>query len=215
MKDLFMSFISYKFRWPAGDGDGIIVEFDNHIKALHGFNCVWISQYKEEAEVLFMSVSNKIRIVGVTIMETKNTYQIYFRALGQLNDTLNGKRRWIKSDLAVICDLIDWKVNNKHNRTVDEYIYNSFLLYTDHKLELKLNYNLYDCDPEIVNKTMYKKYEFGTDPAFDPFSDSQTSTLFRGDIIFKLFNNLRSIIIDAKFCELSFKYLLLMISQSG
>ena len=34
----------------TGDGDGILIEFENHIQRLRGFGCEWISQFKEESE---------------------------------------------------------------------------------------------------------------------------------------------------------------------
>ena len=56
----------------SGDGNGIMVEFDNQQnKQLHGFNCEWISQFKEESEILFMGGAYRIHINGVTIMDTK------------------------------------------------------------------------------------------------------------------------------------------------
>ena len=50
----------------------------------------------------------------------------------------------------------------------------------------------------------------------DPFSDSLSTNLFRGDVIFKLFNNLQSIIIDDGygFYQFSFSYLSNMIFKS-
>ena len=125
----------------SGDGDGIIVEFDNHDKELHGFDCSWFSNFKEESEVLFMGGANEIRIVGVTIMDTKITYQVYFRALGKFNDSINGQEseQWTNSETRIICDLIDIKVYNKYNPKIDRYIQDSFALFTNNKLEITLN----------------------------------------------------------------------------
>ena len=90
----------------TGDGDGIIVEFTNRFKELHGFQCSWISTFSEESEVLFMGGAKQIRIVGVTVMETKKNYQVYFRALGIFNDMINGRKAvWKSAQESMICDL--------------------------------------------------------------------------------------------------------------
>ena len=72
-------------------GDGIIVEFTNRFSQLHGFKCSWISRFSEESEVIFMGGARKIRIVGVTMIDTRKNYKVYFTALGKFNDMTNGE----------------------------------------------------------------------------------------------------------------------------
>ena len=60
---------------------------------------------------------------------------------------------------------------------------------------------------------MFKRYQ---DVDIDPFCDASTN-LFRGDIIFKLFHNLESIVIDHHgfgYFKFSFAYLASMISEA-
>ena len=202
----------------TGDGNGILVQFDNHNSRLHGFDCSWISQYKEESEVLFMGGAQKTRIIGVTIMETKKNYQSYFRALNKFNDMVDGVMiHWESSEIVLIECLMDYKLYNKHNVNIDQYIYDSFTLFTNNKQRIVLDLETLRriSDSVITHKLMY---ELRYSAVIGPFLGSSTN-LFRGDIVFELFQNLQSIIIDASSYpysyQFSFSYLLSMISKSN
>ena len=202
----------------TGDGHGILIEFANHIHELRGFSCEWISQYKEESEVLFMGGSNRIRIIGVTIMNTKpkpKTYQIYFHVLAKFIDMIyRGKSNdWTNSERSLICDLIDWKLNNKHNPNIDQYIYDSFGLFLNNKSIISMRYAaLRESEPQIREKIM-PKIQVNDDIEIDPFSNSYSTNSFRFDVILSLFKNLESIhIYDAKEYKFSLSYLLSSIS---
>ena len=208
----------------TGDGDGILIEFDlieTSKYKLRGFHCEWISQFKEEAEVLFLGGRDKICIVGVTIMSEKpkpKTYQIYFRALAKFNEIINGRKQkeWTSSEIPMICDLIDWKSSNKHNPNIDQYIYDSFQLFSNNKSIISLDYDeLNKSDPNIVKKIMYG-IEDNHSKLIDLFSDSYLTNSCRFDVILSLFNNLKSInIYNAKYYKFSVSFLLSAISASS
>ena len=77
---------------------------------------------------------------------------------------------------------------------------------------------LIEHDSDIVDKIMYK-IEDNEDIDIDLFSDTYSTNLFRGDIIFKLFDNLQWITLtlgngSTGTYTFSFRYLLNMISKS-
>ena len=187
----------------SGDGNGVIVEFDNiNNKQLHGFDCGWISQFKEESEVLFMGGAHKIHINGVTVMDTKIKHQIYFRALTKFDLMLKGKSsQWNESEKCMICDLIDCIVNNTKNSDIDNYIYDSFALFLNNKLKIYLNVKELQRigDPKIANKIIY----------------THSTKLFRSNVILKLFKNLQLVVIayDSKY-KFPFEHLQSMMSES-
>ena len=187
----------------TGDAAGIIIEFDNNDRKLHGFDCSWISQFKEESEVLFMGGANEIHIVGVTVLSTLKNYSKYFSELVKFDNLINGRYSESSSELSIICNLID----GKHT---DKYESNCFALFTNNKLHIELNY-LRLKNNNTANILMYK---MEIDAEIHPFSDSISTNLFRGDVIFKLFSNLESIVIsDVARYQFSLKYLCSMISK--
>ena len=111
----------------------------------------------------------------------------------------------------MICDLIEWKVNNKRNPNIDQYIYDSFALFTNNKLDISIRLNSRISNSRVMDKIMNCIDE---NAEVDPFSDSTPTNLFCGGTIFKLFHGLQSIKMEAWGYKISFACLLSMISKS-
>ena len=142
----------------------------------------------------------------------------YFHAINKFDDMINGKKSigWTKSQRSVISDLMDYKIDEKQTPNIDKSIIDSFATFTKNKLKITLDYEYLEkySDSEMVNKLMHGMQK-NKNVDIDYYSDSESRNSFRGDIIFKLFNNLQSIVIngcsDYKF---SLRYLLAMMIKS-
>ena len=156
-----------------------------------------------------MGGHQEIRIVGVTILDPVKTYDVYFQALPIFNRMIiGGEAKWTAEQRSVILKLIDGQ-----NENIDKYILDSFALFVNNIVNITLDlHNLCSSDSEIVSNIMNK---MGKDVDIDPFSESTSINLFRGDIIFPLFYNLQTMVIYSYNHPFSFSYLLSMISASN
>lgn len=111
------------------------------------FGCAWISNHKNEEEFLFCGGQQRMKIEGITIIETNANYKKYLRPLHYFDCILNGgeirksaKVDVNKDDLKVIMTLIDPKLNpNKDKARYPDYIDNSFNAYIENKYQISVN----------------------------------------------------------------------------
>ena len=215
--------IAHKFS----KGKGIVVQLNNNIvchEYLRGFQCDWISSFKEESEVLFCGGHYRIKVESVTDVVAKKSYKKYFSALEKFNSIFIGgflsgttvrERLYLKR-------LFNWKLNNVWDdaidNKIDKYICDTFLSFAVSKVKVifalgrmdKLGEPWYD----LYNKVLY---DFDDSDDIDPLSLTDTSNLFKDDLL-KLFDNLQTITIytsEHGEYRLSFMCLLSLISKTN
>ena len=209
-----------------GDGDGIVVKLKNEGMNYHdylrGFSCSWISASKEESEVLWMSGIYMIRIISITIMDTKIKYQISINALTKFNQMFNGgnvdKDEISPVERDLICDLLSLDLDkyNNNNLYIDGYTVNTFKLYKQNKIQIYLD--IYWLTHKVQDKILLEMIMNKMVPRRDIiWNDADNINLFRGDIIFSLFQNIQNIVIRDPYGRypFSFPYLFSMISSSN
>eukprot|EP01084_Bolivina_argentea_P191855 329491_1 len=90
--------------------EGMVIELTNppniQYGSLTGFNCAWISRYKEEEERLFCGGERYIKIVSIRIKSTKQNFQKFIYALWYFDIMVcggdmyeNQRRRKIKRNM--------------------------------------------------------------------------------------------------------------------
>ena len=219
----------------SGGKDGIVIKLKNEVRShnvIMGFNTGWISAFKEESEGLYFGGHYMMRINSITIMETKKNYETSIKVLKEFNYMFNGEYigkdcengKLSSSELVLINGLLDYilfdddKDKQKIYSSIDSYILNTFKLYSQNKMQILLDLEQLDMRGEksLHDRIMYER-ELTEDIVL--FCSSSSTNLFRGDIIFKLFPNLKSIIMivvaEYDIYSFSFSFLLSIISKSS
>ena len=116
-------------------------------------------------------------------------------------------------------ELLDYKLFGKSLKNLkDEYIVDSFKLYTENKCQIFLHLDFlcrYN-DISIRDRFMYDMEPIDD---IDPFTISDTTNLFRCDVICKLFHNLESVVMmttdEEDFYKYTFSYACLLSFIAG
>ena len=183
----------------SGD-EGIIVELATKIhRFIRGFNCQWLSQYKEESEVLFFGGHYQIAIQSVRIMETQKNYKICCNALVKIERMVNAQ--CVESadismdEKSLIKDLVNWKLNGDCNGNIDKYIYDTFQLFTKSKALIVLNLYWLDCnDRELLKMVMYDVKKMDQDESQFMDQELMRNNIFRPELL-QIFDNVKKIVI--------------------
>eukprot|EP01084_Bolivina_argentea_P228679 386176_1 len=171
-------------KFTGGEGQGIIVQLNNTVKyhgCLRGFNCHWLSAFKEESEVLWFGGHYRIKIESVRILKTHNNYELFFVAFSKFNQFFNGTYDEFRGDQMssvekqIIMKLLNWK-SNRLDGGFHQYIYDSFLLFTKSKTQIVLHlHQLYlaqSNDKHSIEKEILAKYITYDDEGFESNDDS-------------------------------------------
>eukprot|EP01083_Nonionella_stella_P135783 413033_1 len=199
---------------------GVVVQLDNNVEEheyLSGFGCGWLSDFKEEDEVLFMGGHFRIKIESVRILRGKGgecqNFEVFFGALSKLNAMFNGVAAWdVSSDeKLIIVSLINWILGKKEADKIDRYVRDTFQSFSQNKAHIVFNYYVL-CgwnDKELLDLIFYGM-KMGAD--FKPAKEEKTN-IFRKQV-FQIFQNIKKIdIYTTSFnggnpCALSFAALL-------
>merc|ERR1711933_101159 len=77
----------------SGD-QGIVIQLDNpntpQYNKLRGFNCQWLSRYKEEDERLFFGGYYRIKIESIRIRRTRQNFQTFIYSLWCFDTMITG-----------------------------------------------------------------------------------------------------------------------------
>eukprot|EP01083_Nonionella_stella_P248199 859586_1 len=199
---------------------GVVVQLKNNVAYhlyLSGFACGWLSDFKEEDEVLFMGGHFRIKIESVRILRGKGgecqNFEVFFGALSKLNAMFNGSCAWdVSSDeKLIIVSLINWILGKKEADKIDRYVRDTFQSFSQNKAHIVFNYYML-CgwnDKELLDLIFYGM-KMGAD--FKPAKEEKTN-IFRKQV-FQIFQNIKKIDIYATSeigsdpCALSFAALL-------
>eukprot|EP01084_Bolivina_argentea_P030981 57375_1 len=96
--------------------NGIIIQLDNPkvvpYQALTGFNCMWLSRFKEEDERLFFGGERFIKLVSIRIKNTNENFEEFINVLCCFDvmlsgGTLDGYGKIKTKDVLLISDLMN------------------------------------------------------------------------------------------------------------
>eukprot|EP01083_Nonionella_stella_P173475 598520_1 len=189
--------------------EGVVVQLDNMEYShgyLSGFPCAWLSDFKEEDEVLFMGGHYRIKIESVRILKGKGgqcqNFEVFFGALCKFNKMFNGdyaKKEGHRSGEGVSSDerlilssLIKWKMGQKEAAgKIDRYVLDTFQSFCQNKQLIVLDYDKL-CrwnDESLRDLIFYGMNE--TERAKE-----EKTNIFRKDL-FQIFQNIKNIEIYA------------------
>ena len=157
----------------ANDQEGIIVQLNNAVSGhsyLHGFNCSWLSQFKEESECLFFGGHYRMKVEAVTVMATSRNYRSFFSALEKVNRVFNGdfvSKESLSNKDRVFINFLLFGVTKKKKRgrppridlewlKSDEYMKDTITSFKKNKMQIVLNlHNSSKNDYKMGDKFMH------------------------------------------------------------
>eukprot|EP01084_Bolivina_argentea_P085065 153774_1 len=125
--------------------EGIIIQLDNpfepQYRSLRGFNCSWISRYKEEDERLFFGGWWCIRIDSIRVRSTNQNFEIYIKSLYCLDLLITGsniKKSVSKDNFLIIKHLIDNYLCKETTAKFEHYVHATFQCFVESKKQIVL-----------------------------------------------------------------------------
>eukprot|EP01084_Bolivina_argentea_P168723 292535_1 len=196
----------------SGD-HGIIIQLDNpNVKPycwLTGFNCSWISRYKEEDERLFFGGFYPVNIQSVRIRHTQQNFKKFIYALHYLDTMITGGEQAHftinEEDISVIKNLFANALNKNASFRFDRYIYETFATFIYNKKQIVLDlHKLYEANSGFRDLIMdkmnchsrkWRQRSFGDITEKDAFGEfSNFTNLFLSQML-SIFKNVNNIII--------------------
>eukprot|EP01083_Nonionella_stella_P289492 985092_1 len=189
--------------------EGIIVQLNNSASGstyLSGFPCGWLSDFKEEDEVLFMGGHFRIKIESVRILRGKGdqcqNFEAFFGALSKFNSMFNGSfahKSFISSnEKEIIISLINWILRNESLvDKMDQYVLDTFQSFCQHKAHIVLNCSDLGAfnDEELLDMIFVygmKRSDVNLDDNFKPVLKEGKANIF-GKALFQIFKNIKNI----------------------
>jgi len=123
---------------------GTVITFVNSqypYTRLRGWNCSWISNFKEEDEILFFGGFYTMKVANLRLVETNENMKTFMKALfafdkiskGYFADNVSQKSEFI------IEHLIKQKLKRESNVTFHHFIFDCFHAFTENKKQIDIN----------------------------------------------------------------------------
>eukprot|EP01084_Bolivina_argentea_P254241 427390_1 len=186
-----------------GTDDGIVIQLNNNgdvhngARSLLSWNCNWLSKYEGEDERIWCGGMHTIKLESIQIMENSVNYEDYCKPLFFFDCMVGGTtmhKKWkpenvSADDYLLLSNLINHKLgvylcSDKYPK----YITDTFLALTSNKIQITMNLStMYEQWGVISDLIMYKI-------SGDKNIADKEMNLFK-PIIFRLFNNLKHVVI--------------------
>merc|ERR1712157_621381 len=112
---------------------GVVITFDNNAyQSLRGWNCAWISSFKEENEVLFFGGFYSIKVHNLRLITSSQNLKQFMNALFEFDKLFNGT---LSDDVSVdtlpiLENLIAMKLRKKSKTSFPPFIVECFHAFT-------------------------------------------------------------------------------------
>eukprot|EP01083_Nonionella_stella_P135785 413039_1 len=185
---------------------GVVVQLKNNVAYhlyLSGFACGWLSDFKEEDEVLFMGGHYRIKIESVRILKGKGgqcqNFEVFFGALCKFNKMFNGgcatkygSDKVSSDEILILSSLIKWKMGQKEAAgKIDRYVLDTFQSFCQNKQLIVLDYgDLCGSNDESLRDLIF----YGMNET--ERAKEEKTNIFRKDL-FQIFQNIKNIEIYA------------------
>ena len=124
--------------------EGVVITFDNppddfRYCWLRGWDCAWISSFKEEDEVLFFGGFHMIRVHNLRLIKTRQNLKKFMKALFEFDKMFNGSScadDVSKDTLFIIENLIAKKLKKESKASFPPFVIDCFDAFTQNKMEI-------------------------------------------------------------------------------
>merc|ERR1712228_460006 len=208
-----------------GGPKGMVFTFDtpsgkDQYCFLRAWNCSWISNFKEEDEVLFFGGYLRIKVHTLRLMETKENFQEFVAAIWYLDAMLTGAMHSIKSNKKIhfiIENLMNHNLNKPVSATFPAYIYEQFSCFALNKKQIILDLVCLSYGDAKMNNLILsslKRRQYNKEKKRE---DTDVSNLIRSEFL-SIFSNIQTLTIWAAYNTFSWSFsligLLSLISES-
>eukprot|EP01084_Bolivina_argentea_P133547 235673_1 len=207
--------VATRFSGP----NGIVIQIDNPLTEQYmrcrGFDCSWISRFKEEDERLFFGGYHRMKIDSVIVRKTKQNFATFMYSLYYLDSMVTagtemGTLEVSKQDILIIRNLINHALKRQTTKTFDDYIYSTFTSFVQSKKQIALNLpELHDSNEKIRNLLMYPMMQRTKVETFEKgffgqkyvvyewkkIKKGDVKNLFRSELL-QLFKNAKTVIMQ-------------------
>merc|ERR1712228_916667 len=119
--------------------------YDDQYDKLRLFNISWISRFKDEDERLFIGGFWRIRVESIRLTKTKTNFETFFVSLFYFDAMVTAKAhlddlKINNNQRGVIKSLIKWRLEQKKDPKMNEYLYQTFDAYTKNKKQIEIDY---------------------------------------------------------------------------
>eukprot|EP01084_Bolivina_argentea_P098392 176834_1 len=191
--------------------EGCIMELNSPKTIQHqnlaGFNCCWISRYKEEDEKLFFGGEYFSKMESIRLRTTQQNFKDFIHTLCYLDFMLfSGGQKYDKikkGHVKCIKHLINVAIGNESKEHYDPYVYSTFKCFVTNQKQMILNLpGLKGANNQIVDLVMHSLEETNLKtedfdklfPADHVFEEQEFTNLLHGRV-FNVFKNIRNIFI--------------------
>merc|ERR1712228_708533 len=185
-----------------GGPKGMVFTFDtpsgkDQYCFLRAWNCSWISNFKEEDEVLFFGGYLRIKVHTLRLMETKENFQEFVAAIWYLDAMLTGADiRDIKSNKKnhfIIDHLMNHSLNKPVSATFPAHIYEQFSCFAINKKQIILDLDCLSNGDEKMNDLILSSLERRYNEE-KKREDTDVRNLIRSELL-SIFPNVQTLII--------------------
>merc|ERR1712228_1153518 len=130
--------------------NGTVIQLNNnsngpYVDHLRLFNISWISRFKDEDERLFIGGFWRIKVQSIRLTKTKENFKTFFVSLFYFDAMVTAKAgmnnlKINSNQSGVIKSLIKWRLEQKKDSKMNEYLYQTFDAYTKNKKQIEIDY---------------------------------------------------------------------------
>jgi len=188
--------VAYKFA----TSNGSIIQMNNDSRGddddfLRCFNVSYLSRFPDEDERLFFGGFHRIKVHSVRLTATKQNFSSFKGALFYVDAMVTAKANMdskIKQkQVNIIQSFWDWKLNEKTDHLLDDYIYRTFEAYTHGKKQIEIDFERLSSANKSMRSFIVRLLKEQKEPKDD---DNDKSNLLNPDLA-KLFPNVKSVYI--------------------
>merc|ERR1712228_271277 len=201
-----------------GGPKGMVFTFDNprsevQYKYLRGWNCSWISQFKEEDELLFFGGYYFIKVHNLRLIKTKENFKkfvsaIWFFDLMLTGAYLNGVKQ-NKINRFYVENLMNLCLKKETKASFPPFIIECFDAFIQNKKQIIFDLCwLYDYGDERMNNLLFHSLEHREYDEEIKRKDDDKNNLMKSEI-FSLFKNTQILIIQSTYLRKSFSFSLM------
>merc|ERR1712228_490105 len=148
-------------------------------------------------ERLFIGGFWRIKVESIRLTKTKETFETFFVSLFYFDAMVTAKNEMDllkinKNQRGVIKSLIKWRLGQKKDPKMNEYLYQTFDAFTKNKKQIEIDYYYLSKAKESMYNLIVHSLEKGTKPK----EENDTVNLVRSELA-KIFQHVKTLHIDA------------------
>merc|ERR1712228_38342 len=201
--------VAHKFATRNGTVIQLNNNSDPYYDQLRLFNISWLSRFKDEDERLFIGGVWRVRVQSIRLTKTRENFETFFVSLFYFDAMVTAKQgmnnlKINSNQRGVIKSLIKWRLEQKKDPKMNEYLYQTFDAYTKNKKQIEINlFYLND-----AKESMYNLIVHSLEKVAKPKDENDCVNILQPELP-KIFPNVKTVHIDAGYYDYKFPFSLI------